>query len=188
MAGDIQSRESIMKQLGALCFLVLIGVLIGLAPALAADFPARKAGLWQMNTTITNGHTISLQECVDARTDQMMQARFGAVPQRSCSKRDMHKSGDTITIDSVCTIAGRTTTHHMVITGSFDSNYTMTMTSQTQGMPDPRAVTMMAKWLGPCAAGQRPGDMIMPNGRTMNILDLQGAMSGAPGGAMAPHQ
>jgi Protein of unknown function (DUF3617) len=172
-----------MKQLGAACFLVLIGV----APALAADFPARKPGLWQTNTTTASGHTISIQECVDARTDQMMQARFGAMPQRNCAKRDMHKSGDTITVDSVCTIAGRTTTHHMVITGSFDSGYTMTMTSQTQGMPDPRSVKMTAKWVGPCAAGQRPGDMIMPGGQTMNIFS-QGAAPGAPGGAMAPHQ
>lgn len=179
-----------MKRLGAVCFLVLIGiVLIGMAPALAADFPARKPGLWQINTTVAAGHALSLQECVDARTDQMMQARFGgAAPQRNCAKHDMHKAGDTITIDSVCTIAGRTATHHMVITGSFDSGYTMTMTSQTQGVPAPRTVTMAAKWLGPCTAGQRPGDVIMPGGHTMNILDLGGAMSGAAGGAMAPHQ
>jgi hypothetical protein len=161
-----------MRRFGAACFLVLIG----LGPAFAADFPARKPGLWQIDTTTVNGHTVSLQECVDARTDQLMQARFGSMPQRNCSKRNMQKSGDTITIDSVCTIAGQTSSHHMVITGSFDSGYTMTMTSQTQGSPTPRTVTMTAKWVGPCAAGQRPGDMIMPGGRTINILDMQGAM------------
>ncbi len=32
--------------------------------------------------------------------------------------------------------------------------------------------TIEAKWLGACEAGQRPGDVIMSNGRTMNILDL----------------
>jgi hypothetical protein len=182
MAGDIQSRESIMKRLGTVCLLVLIGV----APALAADFPARKPGLWQINTTISTGHTVSIKECVDARTDQMMQARFGGgAPQRNCAKHDMQKSGNTITIDSVCTVMGKTATHHAVITGSFDSSYTMTMTSETQGVPAPRTITMSAKWLGPCTAGQRPGDMIMPGGQTMNILSP--AMSGAPGGPMTPH-
>lgn len=141
-----------------------------------------------MGMTTATGHTLSVKECVDARTDQMMQARFGAMPQRNCSKRDMQKSGDTITTDTVCTVAGQTVTHHAVITGSFDSNYKMTITSQTQGTPAPRIVTMAAKWLGPCTAGQRPGDMIMPGGQTMNILDLQRAMPSAPGGAMAPHQ
>jgi hypothetical protein len=172
-----------MKRFGAASLFVLIC----LTPALAADFPARKAGLWEMNTTTATGHTVSMKECVDAQTDQAMQSRFAGVSQRNCSRHDVQKSGDTITIDSVCTIAGHTTSGHAVITGSFDSGYTMTMTSQTQGLPAPRTVTMAAKWLGPCAAGQRPGDMIMPNGMTMNILDLQKAM---PGGFAppAPHQ
>jgi hypothetical protein len=174
-----------MKRLAS----VLLLVLMCAAPALAAsDFPARKAGLWQITTNTPTGQAITMKQCVDAQTDQAMQARFGSAPQRSCSKRDVQKSGDTTTVDSVCTIAGKTMTNHMVITGSFDSGYTMTMTMQTQGLPAPRTMTMTAKWLGPCAAGQRPGDMIMPNGRTMNILDLQKGMPGAPGAPMAPHQ
>jgi hypothetical protein len=176
-----------MKRFGA-AFLV---VLICAAPAFAADFPTRKAGLWEMDTNTANGHAVKLQECVDAQTDQAMQSRFASMPQRNCSKRDVQKSADTITVNSVCTIGGQTMNNHMVITGSFDSSYTMTMTTQTQGAPiPPRTVTMTAKWLGPCAAGQRPGDMIMPNGMKMNMLDLQKGMpgaAGAPGGAMAPH-
>ena len=37
-----------------------------------------------------------------------------------------------------------------------------------------------AKWVGPCAAGQKPGDVIMSNGRTMNVLDLQKTMPRKP--------
>jgi hypothetical protein len=33
-------------------------------------------------------------------------------------------------------------------------------------------MTIQAKWLGPCAAGQRPGDVTMANGMTMNVLDI----------------
>jgi hypothetical protein len=36
-----------------------------------------------------------------------------------------------------------------------------------------------AKWLGACAAGQKPGDMMMGNGMKMNVLELQ-KMRGAP--------
>jgi hypothetical protein len=36
-----------------------------------------------------------------------------------------------------------------------------------------------AKWLGPCAAGQKPGDVTMPNGMTMNVLEMP-KMPGAP--------
>jgi hypothetical protein len=33
-------------------------------------------------------------------------------------------------------------------------------------------MSIEAKHLGPCEAGQRPGDMIMSNGVKVNILDL----------------
>jgi len=29
-------------------------------------------------------------------------------------------------------------------------------------------------WFGPCMAGQKPGDMIMPNGMKMNVLEPTG--------------
>ena len=123
-----------MKRFGAACCLAMIGT----AQAFASDLPTRKAGLWQIDTVVTSGHTVSMKQCTDAKTDQVMQSRSASLPQRSCSKHDVQKSADTITIDSVCTIAGRTTTSHNVITGSFDSAYTMVLTSEVKGIPTPR--------------------------------------------------
>ena len=37
---------------------------------------------------------------------------------------------------------------------------------------------MNAKWLGPCAADQKPGDMIMPNGMKLNIQNLPNLQEG----------
>jgi hypothetical protein len=152
-------------------------------PASAADLPPRKAGLWEMTTT-ANGRTTPIKQCIDAATDQAMQASASQSTQRSCSKRDIQKSGDTTTVDSVCTGAGKTLTHHMVITGSFDSNYTMTMTTEGDGIPVARNVTIAAKWIGPCAADQKPGDVIMQNGTKMNLVDTQ--KRAAPPGAPLP--
>lgn len=168
-----------MKRLGMACCLAMICT----TAAFASDLPARKPGLWQVDTTVTSGHTVTMKQCIDAKTDQIMQARFAALPQRNCSKHDVQKSADTITIDSVCSIAGRTTSGHTVITGSFDSSYTMELTSEVKGIPTPRHVTMAAKWLGPCAAGEKPGDMVLPNGKTVNIIDMERAVRGAVGGA-----
>lgn len=170
-----------MNRFWATFFLVLICAV----PALAAELPTRKAGLWEMKTTILNGHSVSMQQCVDARTDQAMQSRAASMPQQNCSKRDVQKSGDTATIDSVCTVAGKTITSHTVITGSFDSAYTMVITSQGRGIPPGRTITMAAKWLGPCAADQKPGDVIMANGMKMNILNMQ-RPAGPPGAPVAP--
>jgi len=165
-------------------------------PALAADMPARKAGLWEITTS--TGNRMSIRQCIDAATDQMMQSRAGTGPgtgpgvgpgagtRPQCSKRDVQKTGDTVTVDSTCTVAGRTVNTHAVVTGSFDSAYTMTVTSQGDGIPaGAGTMTMSAKWLGPCAADQRPGDMIMPNGMKINILDLQ--KRGVPGAPPPSH-
>jgi Protein of unknown function (DUF3617) len=167
-----------MSRSGAVLF-----VLIAFAmPTVAAEMPSRKAGLWEI-TTDAGSHGIKIQQCIDAATDQAMQTHAGTAPQRDCSKHDVQKSGNTTTIDAVCTVAGKTRTSHVVITGSFDSEYTLTVTGQTEGQPARPPVTMGAKWLGPCGADRRPGDTIMPNGMKMNIQSMQNMQKGTPPGA-----
>jgi hypothetical protein len=43
---------------------------------------------------------------------------------------------------------------------------------------------MAVKWIGACAADQKPGDMIMADGRKMNILNAQ--RPGMPGVPQPP--
>jgi hypothetical protein len=166
-------------------FLVLIFFVI---PALSAELPARKPGLWEIQTTLPNPKIPKqvIRQCVDVATDQMMQSRAGVNSQRECSRRDLQKSAGSITIDSTCTTAGKTRTSHVVITGSFDNSYTMTVTSQSEGAPESRTIAMAAKWIGPCAADQKPGDMIMANGMKMNIMDAQ--KPGMPASVRQPPQ
>jgi hypothetical protein len=169
--------EETMSVLNRTLFIFFLGV----TAASAAELPQRKAGLWDLSIETAAGHTVSMKQCVDAKTDAALQAMGGAMSQRACSKRDIQRSGNTITIDSVCAIAGKTRTGHTVITGSFESAYTMVLTSQGGGMPT-LTTTLTAKWTGPCAADQKPGDTIMANGMKMNILGLQNGL----GHRMAP--
>src|ERR1700745_2463434 len=114
-----------MRLVGVVTVLAVIGTM----PASAAEMPSRKPGLWEMKMNFENrnmpGQT--MQQCIDAATDQMMQSNLGAQAQDACSKRDVQRSGNTITVDSTCTVNGRPTNSHAVITGSFDSAYTMTV-------------------------------------------------------------
>jgi hypothetical protein len=177
-----------MTRRGGVSLLVSLLALTCLSvPATAAELPARKPGLWEVktNTGYPNVPPMSIRECVDAATDQLMQANAAAgVPGRQCSQRNFQKSGDTITMDSACTGAGGPSTGHMVVTGDFQSTYTMTVTTQRQGAPSGHTITMVATWVGPCEAGQRPGDTIMSNGMKFNMLDA--AKGGAPGMAPPP--
>jgi hypothetical protein len=160
-------------------------VVIFATSASAAELPARKAGLWEIASS-ASGRSMKMQQCIDASTDQALQSRGGAAGGNDCSKRDVQRSGSTMAVDSVCTVAGKAVTSHIVINGSFDSEYTMNITSQSAGVPGGQSVvTLKAKWLGPCAADQKPGDMIMPNGMKMNILNMPKGR-GQSGTASAP--
>lgn len=164
-------------------------LILSVAPAVAIDMPARKPGLWELKMEFA-GRGLPAQvmkQCTDVSTDKMMNLNFGGSNEQACSKQDVKNAGGTITIDSVCKFGPATTTSHAVVTGSFDSAYTVDVTSTSEGGPAmpgaaPGAATKMtiaAKWLGPCAAGQKPGDVIMSNGMKMNVLDMP-RMPGAP--------
>jgi hypothetical protein len=171
----------------------LIGAAISLlsaAPAVALDMPSRKAGLWELKMNIggRNLPVTGMKHCVDQATDKLMNANFGGSVNEACSKQDITKTPTGMIVDAVCKFGDATTTSRAVVTGSFDSAYMVDVISTRQGGPPlpghvPGAATHMtiqSTWLGPCAAGQRPGDIIMANGRTMNVLDLQKMRPGLP--------
>jgi len=174
-----------MLMRGPISILVLLAFAM---PAAADEMPARKPGLWEVTMTSGAGGPgeRTMRQCIDAATDKMMQSSEGPNAPQQCAKRDVKRSGDTVTIDSTCSFGGRTRTSHAVISGKFDSAYTMTVTSQGDGAPAGRTMTMSAKWLGPCAADQKPGDMIMGNGMKINILEAR--KRGGPPGAAIPSQ
>jgi hypothetical protein len=161
-----------MRLVGVTSFFVLICAI----PVSAAELPARKPGLWQVKTSI-EGNTVParvIQQCIDAATDQMMQSSAGPFAPEACPKRDVQRSENLITIESICTVGGKAATAHSVVTGSFDSAYTMTVTSQSEVIPDGKmTMTIEAKWLGPCSMDQKPGDIVMGNGVKVNIPEMQ---------------
>jgi uncharacterized protein DUF3617 len=152
-------------------------------PADALDLPARKVGLWEVKMAFEGRNLPSqvVQQCIDAATDKMMGAFGSNLSQGMCSKQDVQKVGNTLVIDSVCEIAGMKTTSHGVVSGDFNSNYTVKMTSTRTGGPaipgmpaDGKSdMTIEAKWISACKPDQKPGDMIMADGRKINIIDMQ---------------
>ena len=164
--------------------------LIYAIPAFAFDMPPRKPGLWELKIDF-EGHKIPatvMKQCTDATSDKVMNSNFGGTAQEACSKQDRTKTATGMVMDSVCKFGEHTTTAHSVMTGNFDSGYTVDVQSKREGgraipgMPADGSnhMTITAKWLGPCAAGQRPGDVMMANGMTMNMLDMQKMMPKRP--------
>ena len=85
-----------MRTIGAAGLLMVLAAW----PAAAADMPARKPGLWEIKMNFENRDVPgqSMQQCIDAATDAIMQSSASNIGSQNCSKRDVVKSGDTMTI------------------------------------------------------------------------------------------
>ena len=162
---------------------IIAFTLVCASPAAALDLPARKAGLWELKMNF-EGRTIppqTIQQCIDAATDKQMNSIGGNMGRETCSKQDVQKVGSTIVVNSVCQIGPTKTTSHGVITGDFNSAYTVKVSSKREGGPavpgmpadGTSNMTMEAKWLGACKPDQKAGDIVMPGGFKMNVKDME---------------
>ncbi len=167
--------------------------LLAAGSAAALEVPPRKPGLWEM-TMVFEGRNVPphvSHHCVDAETDKLMSSFGNAATRDMCPKMDTQKVGDTYVVDSVCKMGPSTNTTHAVITGDFNSGYSVKLTSATTGGPNlPGArpdgkteMTMEARFTGACKPDQKPGDIIMSNGIKMNIRDIQKVQTLVPGTA-----
>jgi uncharacterized protein DUF3617 len=162
--------------------------LLAAGPAAAAgavELPIRKAGLWEIKMVRTGSRLpeISMQHCTDESTDRQMNGLVAPSAQQACSKHDIRKTATGYASDTVCTIAGRSITSHSDVVGDFNSAYTVTTVSHSEGGPAGARDTtskLEAKWIGACKPDQKPGDIVMPGGRKMNVIDMQKLRGGPP--------
>ena len=132
----------------------------------AADMPKRKPGLWEIKTQMQGLPSMGpVQQCIDEKTDNLMQEK-SSKQQRDCSVMEVKRTGNKVTIHSVCTVEGMTTvTSNAVFEGSFESAYKGTIESQynppLNGLSE-STLALDARLLGPCQPGQKPGDISMP--------------------------
>lgn len=151
----------------------------------AVELPARRTGYWEirmLHDAPKGAPDMTLHACIDAATDKaMMEAGMSAM-QSMCSRHEMKREGDAYVWDTDCAMGPMKTTSHVVLTGDFQSAYTMRITGEVTGMPDvgglgkaatKTAMTQNAKWLAAaCPDGVKPGDMQMPGGITINANDM----------------
>jgi hypothetical protein len=130
----------------------------------------------------------TMQQCTDETTDKEMSTAATPLAKEVCSKREIQKTATGYISDSVCGVAGVSITSHSEITGDFNSAYTMTSTSHSEGgtaaMKGDHVTTIEAKWLGACKPDQKPGDFVMPGGMKMNIHDMDKLKSLIPKGML----
>jgi len=164
-----------------------LGVALSLlAGAGVADpsFPPRKAGLWEMRIAGGEAQGTVMQHCVDAATDKALQdfgKRQPKMNRKFCKEELRSEVGRLLVHQEVCTQSTQTVTTRVVITGDFNSQYrvqSVTTYDPPRKAADTQDMVMEARWVGACAAGQKPGDMIMPGGMKMNVMQMVGGGRG----------
>ncbi|MFC4765131.1 DUF3617 domain-containing protein [Dyella koreensis] len=152
-----------------------------LAVELPSNLPKRKPGLWEMQMSGMGGQPQIMKLCVDEATDQTMYQMGAQMSGSMCSKYELSVKGNTVLADGVCSMPGPQ--GNITMTSHSETRFDGNTSYKTDGhiKYDPAVmgrseatVTSTGRWVGACAAGQKPGDMVMPNGTVMNIKDMGG--------------
>jgi hypothetical protein len=157
--------------------LVMVAV-VPLASAAAVELPERKPGLWEITTTRQDAPPQAVSICVDHATEAGLSALGTNAAKGMCSKTEINRDGDVLTVDSVCRIGSRQSTTHSVTTFAGDSASHSEIHITFDPPLNRRSETNMvkdAKWMGACPAEMTPGDMLLPNGVKMNIKSMTDA-------------
>jgi hypothetical protein len=130
------------------------------APVLAeeaAKLPERKAGLWELTTTMDEGmgpkaQTLTL--CVDADMEKSTVAASLLEHEKQCTKYEVKKEGDKTVVDMSCQFATRHVVSRTEMTGDFETSLSVNIDSTTSGdhngqtVAVKRTITQTGKYLG----------------------------------------
>lgn len=156
-----------------------------IAPQARADnLPPRKAGLWEITVGAAGRPAQAMKQCIDSATDaKMMQMGGDMAGKMGCQSSGVQKQGDKYISQSTCNFNGSKVNSSSTFSGDFSTQYsgesTSTYDPPLMGMST-MSSTISAKYLGPCEAGQAPGDLIMPGGMKVNINSIGKGMPAMP--------
>jgi predicted small lipoprotein YifL len=140
--------------------------------------PPRKPGLWRQ-TVSSDKTSQTTRICLDASVDKVMNWWGARAGKSACTENTItQRAGGGWDFHAVCeTGPGGRTVSTGQASGDFSAHYTVDMTSVTTGAPAPlangtRKIKIDAAWQGPCPADMKPGDMALPGGMKINLLEV----------------
>lgn len=152
-------------------------IALGATSALAIDFPTLKPGLWESNLTREGAgqKAPTMKMCMDASLQkEMMDSGMGTMKEL-CSKNDIRREGNKVFSNAECKFGDSTMKSTSVTTFTGETAYhTEVKATYDPPMAGRGAGTTVidAKWTGPCPAGMQPGDVILPDGRKINMRTM----------------
>ena len=165
--------------------LLALGALVAL-PAAAQDAPKLRSGQWEVvrKSDRAGDKGMRMTMCMDDAMQREMWVMGMGAMRGMCSKSDVRFAAGRGSVDLVCNMAGSTMRSKGAITFTGDTAYRTdidtTYDPPSNGIAHARTL-VESRWLGACKVGQQPGDMILPNGTTINMRNaLGGAQPARP--------
>jgi Protein of unknown function (DUF3617) len=161
------------------------GLFLGAATlSMAQSMPKMKAGMWE-NTVVSDapgakgkGEPTKSTMCIDDSVMEQMMKMGQGMAQAMCSKNTSQVSGNKMTGSVECKMGNSTINSTSVTTFNGDTSYRTesksVYTPPLYGMKENVTVSE-AKYVGPCKAGMKPGD-VNTMGITMNIIEMNKMM------------
>ena len=171
--------------------LLTCALFLGATGVSAIDFPTMKAGLWE--STVTREGVAQkvggTKMCMDTAVQkEMMEMGMGQM-KAMCSKNDIRRDGNRVYGNVECKFGESMMKSSSVTTFTGDTSYhteiKSSFTPPMQGVPSGNT-TIDAKWIGACPAGMEVGDVMMSDGRKVNMRNMADGPKGGPAAAGAP--
>ena len=156
----------------------------GRPSSFALDFPRRKPGLWEVrNAASENMGMPPTRYCVGDQTDTAQHHLDRVAGEKgSCSIGPFKRVGISWVAETVCRETRTVVVSQSVASGDFQTQYRIdTLVFYSPPLANNKREDkelVMARYLGPCAAGQKPGDLLIPGMGVLNMGD--GSLSPEP--------
>ncbi len=149
------------------------------ASAVAVDFPTLKSGLWESQVTREGAaqKVPATKMCMDAALQkEMLDAGMGTMKEL-CAKNEIRRESNKVYGTAECKLGESTMKSTSVTTFTGDTAYR----TEVKATYDPPmagkaagSTVIEAKWTGPCPAGMQTGDVVLPDGRKINMRAMKG--------------
>jgi uncharacterized protein DUF3617 len=171
-----------MKRLLALALLCPLAAslpaTLSAAPITPTELPKLKAGLWEVRTTFQRreGQPPQLTSmCLDESVQRDMYQMSMGMMAGMCSKHDIDLTGSKVTAVADCNLGVSKMRSRSVMTLTGNTAYR----TEAHATFDPplngqaESTTLIeGRHVGACKPGQRPGDVTLPNGTTINMRQM----------------
>jgi hypothetical protein len=173
----MRSSKPIQVGLIALAF---SAAALGASPV---DIPTLRPGLWEATTAAPNRsqpRPAVTRLCIDKTTQRHIFEQLALAMPRMCSRNQYAMRGGRLVTDSSCTLGASTIEGRTETTFFRDTAYRTEVVGwagPTGRVAQSQKTVIDARHVGACPAGMKPGDMVLPNGLTLNLVQLSAVLA-----------